>query len=80
MGMPRFMTVLCWATELLGEAAGAGLFSPQAHAAMTARLSTINAAASRVLTYLASQLPYTYVNLVSLAWPRKMEPSVRTFG
>ena len=31
----------------------------------SAKLSAVNASAGRVLTYLASQLPYTYVNLVS---------------
>ena len=33
---------------------------------MIAKLSQLNSCAGRVLTYLASQLPYTYVNLVSL--------------
>lgn len=64
--MPRFMTVQCWATELLGEAAAAGLFSSSAHASMINKLSQLNSCAGRVMTYLASQLPYTYVHLVSL--------------
>jgi hypothetical protein len=45
MGMPRFMTAQCWATELLGEAAAAGFFSPAAHASMIGKLSQLNSCA-----------------------------------
>ena len=53
-------------TSLLGEAAAAGFFTQTAHASMVTKLSVLNSCAGRVLTYLASQIPYTYVNLVSL--------------
>lgn len=66
MGMPRFMTAQCWATELLGEASAAGFFNHAAHASMVGKLSQLNSCAGKVMTYLSSQLPYTYVNLVSL--------------
>ena len=59
------MTSHCWTLQVLIEANDAGLLTDAAFASLSAKLSAVNASAGRVLTYLASQLPYTYVNLVS---------------
>ena len=66
VGMPRFVVALCWAGELLGDSHAAGWIDAATHASVRGRLNAAASAAGRVLTYLASQLPYTYVHLVSL--------------
>ena len=64
--MPRFVVALCWAGELLGDSHAAGWIDGETRASVRGRLNAAASAAGRVLTYLASQLPYTYVHLVSL--------------
>ena len=66
VGMPRFVVALCWAGELLGDSHAAGWIDGETRASVRGRLNAAASAAGRVLTYLASQLPYTYVHLVSL--------------
>ena len=65
-GLPRFVAVLCWARGLLERSAAASLCPAETKRAAAAKLADARQAAGRVSTYLASQLPYTYVNLVSL--------------
>ena len=65
-GLPRFVAVLCWAHRLLERCAASSLCGTETKRAAVAKLADARQAAGRVSTYLASQLPYTYVNLVSL--------------
>ena len=65
-GLPRFSAVLCWAHALLETCAARRVCSSAAKRTAIAKLADARQAAGRVSTYLMSQLPYTYVNLVSL--------------
>ena len=65
-GLPRFVAVLCWAHRLLETCASRGVCSVETKRTACGKLADARQAAGRVSTYLASQLPYTYVNLVSL--------------
>ena len=65
-GLPRFVAVLCWAHRLLETCASKGVCSWETKRTACGKLADARQAAGRVSTYLASQLPYTYVNLVSL--------------
>ena len=65
-GLPRFSAVLCWAHALLETCAARRVCSSAAKRTGIAKLADARQAAGRVSTYLMSQLPYTYVNLVSL--------------
>jgi hypothetical protein len=65
-GLPRFVAVLCWAHRLLETCASKGVCSWETKRTACVKLADARQAAGRVSTYLASQLPYTYVNLVSL--------------
>ena len=64
-GSARF-SVLCWAHALLETCAARRMCSSAAKRTAIAKLADARQAAGRVSTYLMSQLPYTYVNLVSL--------------
>jgi hypothetical protein len=65
-GLPRFVAVLCWAHRLVETCACKGVCSWETKRTACGKLADARQAAGRVSTYLASQLPYTYVNLVSL--------------
>ena len=65
-GMPRFSAVLIWASTLIHESNVRGLCCDGTKSQALQKITDARQAAGRVLTYLATQLPYTYVNLVSL--------------